>query len=98
MAVSSLGRNVLFAIILLNTFFGIDSGVVHATQIMRRPATYKNTAKTFSIEAAPRIITVAKREEDESVNHTAILDKRATGKASFAYFTNWGIYGANFRM
>ncbi|KAJ2930548.1 hypothetical protein H1R20_g6536, partial [Candolleomyces eurysporus] len=99
MAVASslVGRNVLLAIILLNAFFGIDFGVVHATQIMRRPATYKNKAKTFAMETAPRMFTVARREAEESVNHTAILDKRATGKASFAYFTNWGIYGANFQ-
>jgi len=55
---------------------------VNGTQIMRRPATYKSAAKTFPMEKNPQ---------------TKIIQKRATGKVSFAYFTNWGIYGANFQ-
>ncbi|KAG2004639.1 endochitinase [Coprinopsis cinerea AmutBmut pab1-1] len=53
-----------------------------ATQIMRRPPQYKNRPNTFAMERQPKV-------------HT--LSRRATGKANFAYFTNWGIYGANFQ-
>ncbi|TEB25052.1 hypothetical protein FA13DRAFT_1260153 [Coprinellus micaceus] len=86
-----LGRNVLLALMLLNALLA-----THATQIMRRPNTYKTAARKFTIESSPQILTVGKRD----VNTTAAavdLNKRATGKASFAYFTNWGIYGANFQ-
>ncbi|KAG6816385.1 hypothetical protein H0H87_006534 [Tephrocybe sp. NHM501043] len=55
---------------------------VNGTQIMRRPSTYKTPAKKFSIEKAPK---------------TKVITKRSSGKVSFAYFTNWGIYGANFQ-
>jgi chitinase len=55
---------------------------VEGTQIMHRPAGYKNPARTFAKEASPKINKI---------------ERRASGKASFAYFTNWGIYGANFR-
>ncbi|EAU86796.2 class V chitinase ChiB1 [Coprinopsis cinerea okayama7 len=54
-----------------------------ATQIMRRPPQYKNRPNTFAMERQPKV-------------HT--LSRRATGKANFAYFTNWGIYGANFHI
>lgn len=56
--------------------------VVDATQVMHRPAGYKNAPNRFSVETDPK---------------TNVIHKRATGKASIAYFTNWGIYGANFR-
>ncbi|KAF5381774.1 hypothetical protein D9615_005490 [Tricholomella constricta] len=54
---------------------------VNGTQIMRRPDSYKTPARTFPKERNPK----------------TVIEKRATGKASFAYFTNWGIYGANFQ-
>jgi hypothetical protein len=56
---------------------------VEATQIMHRPANYKDAPHRFSVE---------------SNRKTHRIQRRATSKASFAYFTNWGIYGANFRM
>lgn len=57
-------------------------GVVNATQVMHRPATYKEPPATYAIEENPTVNTIQKRD---------------TGKASMAYFTNWGIYAANFR-
>ena len=56
---------------------------VESTQIMRRPPTYKNKPNEFAIEAHPKMNTIERRA--------------ANGKANFVYFTNWGIYGANFR-
>ncbi|KAH9475936.1 Chitinase 1 [Psilocybe cubensis] len=53
-----------------------------ATQIMRRPDTYKDVPHRYSIETDPK---------------THVIHRRATGKVSMAYFTNWGIYGANFQ-
>lgn len=75
---------------LLNTLLSAN-----ATQIMRRPDTYKTPARKFKTESSPQIMTVGRRD----VNETQAIDlnRRANGKASFAYFTNWGIYGANFR-
>jgi chitinase len=58
-------------------------GAVETTQIMHRPDNYKDTPHRFSVESNPK---------------THRIQRRATSKASFAYFTNWGIYGANFRM
>ncbi|KAF8874737.1 glycosyl hydrolases family 18-domain-containing protein [Infundibulicybe gibba] len=55
---------------------------VNATQVMHRPDNYKSTPNSFQIEKSPK------------TNH---IQKRASGKVSFAYFTNWGIYGANFQ-
>ncbi|KAF8634067.1 hypothetical protein AX17_004330, partial [Amanita inopinata Kibby_2008] len=55
---------------------------VGATQIMRRPDNYKDSPKRYTVETDPK---------------TKIIHKRTTSKASFAYFTNWGIYGANFQ-
>ncbi|KXN88676.1 Chitinase 1 [Leucoagaricus sp. SymC.cos] len=55
---------------------------VEATQIMHRPANYKDAPHRFAIETNPK---------------TNKIQRRATSKASFAYFTNWGIYGANFQ-
>ncbi|KAG6878469.1 hypothetical protein C0993_006311 [Termitomyces sp. T159_Od127] len=55
---------------------------VDATQIMHRPSTYKTPAKTVQTEKNPK---------------TKIITKRSSGRTSFAYFTNWGIYGANFQ-
>ena len=56
--------------------------IVDATQVMHRPARYKDAPNKFSLETDPK---------------TQVIHKRASGKASIAYFTNWGIYGANFR-
>ncbi|KIM43625.1 carbohydrate-binding module family 5 protein [Hebeloma cylindrosporum] len=56
---------------------------VDATQIMHRPANYKEAPNRFTIERNPK---------------TSVIERRAAGnKVSFAYFTNWGIYGANFQ-
>ncbi|KAF8649213.1 hypothetical protein AX16_005940 [Volvariella volvacea WC 439] len=56
--------------------------VVDATQVMRRPDNYKEPIKAPEVEENPKV---------------SVVTKRANGKASFAYFTNWGIYGANFQ-
>ncbi|KAJ3554530.1 hypothetical protein NM688_g3060 [Phlebia brevispora] len=51
------------------------------TQVMRRPDTYKDTPHAY-----------------QSGNPTPkVLHKRAGAKTNSAYFTNWGIYGANFQ-
>lgn len=55
---------------------------VLATQVMHRPDNFMEPPNTFATE-------------DNAQTHT--IQKRANGKTSFAYFTNWGIYGANFR-
>lgn len=55
---------------------------VHGTQVMHRPAAYKTTPKAVDTEKSPKVTTI---------------QKRAANKVSVAYFTNWGIYGANFR-
>lgn len=53
-----------------------------ATQVMHRPDNYMDP---------PRIPAV---DPNAVVNR---IQKRAGPKVSFAYFTNWGIYGANFQ-
>lgn len=65
------------------TFALAALSAVEATQVMHRPANYKEAPNRFAIETNPK---------------TNKIQRRATSKASFAYFTNWGIYGANFRM
>jgi len=56
---------------------------VNATQIMHRPDNYKEAPNLFTMERNPK---------------TSDIQRRVAGtKVSFAYFTNWGIYGANFR-
>jgi len=55
---------------------------VDATQVMHRPERYKYAPNRYMIETDPK---------------THVIQRRDTGKVSFAYFTNWGIYGANFR-
>lgn len=55
---------------------------VNATQVMQRPDNYKDAPHKFQTEIPPK---------------TTIIHKRANAKVSAAYFTNWGIYGANFR-
>ncbi|GLB41081.1 putative glycosyl hydrolase 18 family protein [Lyophyllum shimeji] len=69
-------------LLLLATVIFMAAITVNGTQIMRRPSTYNSTAHTFPIEHHPK---------------TKVVTKRANGKVSFAYFTNWGIYGANFQ-
>ncbi|XP_006456110.1 hypothetical protein AGABI2DRAFT_188164 [Agaricus bisporus var. bisporus H97] len=64
------------------TFVLAALSAVEATQVMHRPDAYKDAPRKFSIETDPK---------------THRIQKRATSKASFAYFTNWGIYGANFQ-
>ncbi|KAF8958428.1 glycosyl hydrolases family 18-domain-containing protein [Flammula alnicola] len=50
---------------------------------MRRPERYKEAPNRFSIERDPKTNVIYRRQ--------------AISKASIAYFTNWGIYGANFQ-
>lgn len=57
---------------------------VNATEIMRRPAGYKNSPNKFAMEKNPKTTVVHRRQS-------------GGGKISSAYFTNWSIYGANFR-
>ncbi|TDL20581.1 hypothetical protein BD410DRAFT_725659 [Rickenella mellea] len=57
-------------------------GVVYGTEVMHRPGAYKNPPNRFSI---------AKNASVE------VVHKRASGKVQAGYFTNWGIYGANFQ-
>ncbi|KAA1477051.1 hypothetical protein DENSPDRAFT_867476 [Dentipellis sp. KUC8613] len=55
--------------------------VANATQVMQRPASYKQTPHNYTIgHPKPQII-----------------QKRAGSKINAGYFTNWGIYGANFQ-
>ncbi|KAJ7905078.1 glycoside hydrolase superfamily [Mycena leptocephala] len=56
--------------------------VVHATPVMHRPANVSAPLHTFKTEEHPIVHEI---------------HKRATGKVSMAYFTNWGIYAANFQ-
>ncbi|RDB26841.1 Chitinase 1 [Hypsizygus marmoreus] len=88
-AQSSFRRLLLLATVTFTVFIAVGG-----TQIMRRPSNYKSPARTFPLEKNPKINRVDKREV--SGNHETI-EPRATGKVSFAYFTNWGIYGANFQ-
>ncbi|EED82727.1 hypothetical protein POSPLDRAFT_58726 [Postia placenta Mad-698-R] len=54
----------------------------HATQVMQRPADYKEPPREFATgDPTPNV--VRKRADD--------------GYIQAAYFTNWGIYGANFQ-
>ncbi|KAI0635061.1 glycosyl hydrolases family 18-domain-containing protein [Trametes polyzona] len=55
--------------------------LTNATQVMRRPETFKD---------APRKLPTSKVEPQ-------VIHKRAGSKVQAAYFTNWGIYGANFQ-
>ncbi|PBK67315.1 hypothetical protein ARMSODRAFT_1020787 [Armillaria solidipes] len=55
---------------------------VNATAVMRRPDNYKDSPTTTNPNT-----TLEARD----------LEERHKGKASVAYFTNWGIYGANFQ-
>ncbi|KAI0777588.1 glycoside hydrolase superfamily [Trametes elegans] len=55
--------------------------VVDATEVMRRPVNFKD---------APRKFATAEVKPQ-------IIHKRANAKVQAAYFTNWGIYGANFQ-
>lgn len=56
--------------------------VAEATQSMHRPDNYKNSPNKVDTEENFR---------------TTTIHKRADAKTNFAYFTNWGIYGADFR-
>ncbi|KAH9896763.1 glycoside hydrolase superfamily [Cubamyces lactineus] len=57
--------------------------LVNATQVMQRPPTFKNAPHNVSTEHKFK---------------PHVIHKRATSqKVQAAYFTNWGIYGANFQ-
>ncbi|KAI0047878.1 carbohydrate-binding module family 5 protein [Auriscalpium vulgare] len=58
--------------------------VAEATQVMHRPEAYKRPVRKFSTENVTPTV-VHKRAS------------AASGKVQAAYFTNWGIYGANFQ-
>lgn len=53
-----------------------------ATQVMQRPADYKDPPNKVQTNPDPQVQQI---------------HKRASGKVQAAYFTNWGIYGANFQ-
>ncbi|KAH9849684.1 glycoside hydrolase superfamily [Lenzites betulinus] len=57
---------------------------VHATEVMRRPSTFKD--HPHSVDTQHKV-------------NPHIVHRRATSgtKVQAAYFTNWGIYGANFQ-
>ncbi|OJT13445.1 Chitinase 1 [Trametes pubescens] len=55
--------------------------VVNATQAMQRPDTFKDTPRKFATSEVK----------------PQVIHKRAGSKVQAAYFTNWGIYGANFQ-
>ncbi|KAK7052395.1 glycoside hydrolase superfamily [Favolaschia claudopus] len=63
--------------------------VVHATPAMHRPANVSAPLRKFKMEENPIVHQIHRRSSD--------LEKRANGKVSMAYFTNWGIYAANFQ-
>ncbi|KAF7377724.1 hypothetical protein MSAN_00195400 [Mycena sanguinolenta] len=58
--------------------------VVHATPTMQRPANVSAPPHVSETEAHPVVHQIHRRAS-------------ATGKVSMGYFTNWGIYGANFQ-
>jgi hypothetical protein len=51
-------------------------------------------ATFFSVDATQ----VMRRPDDYNSSTVNSFQKRDNNKVSFAYFTNWGIYKANFRM
>ncbi|KAJ3758321.1 glycoside hydrolase family 18 protein [Lentinula raphanica] len=55
---------------------------VQATQVMHRPERFNITPPAVTTEHDPA---------------THVVQKRATTKTQVAYFTNWGIYAANFQ-
>ncbi|KAJ3974696.1 glycoside hydrolase family 18 protein [Lentinula raphanica] len=55
---------------------------VQATQVMHRPERFNTTPPAVTTEHDPA---------------THVVQKRATTKTQVAYFTNWGIYAANFQ-
>ncbi|KAJ7267504.1 glycoside hydrolase superfamily [Mycena rebaudengoi] len=69
------------ALVLLTAVFAL-LGASNATQVMHRPANASAPLRKFKIE------------ENAHIN---VVEKRATGKVQIAYFTNWGIYAANFQ-
>ncbi|KDR70278.1 hypothetical protein GALMADRAFT_894859 [Galerina marginata CBS 339.88] len=75
-------RSLFKCLLLLVTISLAGIVIVDATQVMHRPERYKEAPNRFTIEKDPK---------------TNVIHRRATGKASIAYFTNWGIYGANFQ-
>lgn len=77
MARSSFSRLLLLATVAFTALIAVNG-----TQVMHRPAQYKDALRQVKTEATPK---------------TNVIQKRAANKVSFAYFTNWGIYGANFR-
>ncbi|KAJ7705307.1 glycoside hydrolase superfamily [Mycena rosella] len=56
--------------------------VGNATQIMHRPANVTAPLREFKMQEKPIV---------------HVIEKRAAAKVSVGYFTNWGIYAANFQ-
>ncbi|PPQ99959.1 hypothetical protein CVT24_009538 [Panaeolus cyanescens] len=74
---------VLKSLFLLSALIVVPFTPVEGTQIMHRPDNYKDSPNRFAVDSHPQ---------------TQVINRRQSGgKVSFAYFTNWGIYGANFQ-
>ncbi|KAH6898841.1 glycoside hydrolase family 18 protein [Thelonectria olida] len=69
-----------------------------ATTVIRQLASSQTSTSTSTALAVPPAVSLV-FPDDPSVelNETSDLDTRATGKRNVLYFTNWGIYGANFQ-
>ncbi|KAF9042916.1 glycoside hydrolase superfamily [Panaeolus papilionaceus] len=75
--------SILKSLLLLSTFTLVSFTPVEGTQVMHRPDNYKDSPNRFAVNNNPQ---------------TQVINRRQSGgKVSFAYFTNWGIYGANFQ-
>ncbi|KAF7369007.1 hypothetical protein MVEN_00227400 [Mycena venus] len=82
MAVSSSLKRVLIFLTAFTIF-----NVVHTTPTMQRPANVSAPLHVFKTEEHPIVHEIHRRD----------IEERATGKVSIGYFTNWGIYAANFQ-
>jgi hypothetical protein len=77
-------RSLVFALAL--------TAVAHATQVMHRPTDYKTLLKPYVHVVPPHNVTERAPLESplrERVLVDAPLRKRAGGKLSVGYFTNW---------
>lgn len=76
-------RSLVFALIIV--------AVVNATQIMRRPPDYKTLLKPYA-HVPPRNVTMRAIPEPLMRERAIVespMSKRAGGKLSVGYFTNW---------